>query len=143
MAGNRIKAGKVPLTGGNITAGRLPEFPKNLSFSFKYLENDHNKFAFSNQSADYFCKVMERLKSLCSMTEHELSANRSNALRAHPIDWDDTSEKNGFSQLNEQLQMFKPYQFSVSSNAHGRIHGFVSASVFYVIWLDPHHRLYS
>ncbi|HCU0430122.1 TPA: hypothetical protein OUE92_002297 [Serratia marcescens] len=87
--------------------------------------------------------MMERLKSLCSMTEHELSANRSNALRAHPIDWDDTSEKNGFSQLNEQLQMFKPYQFSVSSNAHGRIHGFVSASVFYVIWLDPNHRLYS
>lgn len=76
------------------------------------------------------------------MTEDELSANRSAALRAHPIDWEHTSEKNGFSQLNEQLQLFKPYQFSISANAHGRIHGFVSSSVFYVIWLDPEHRLY-
>jgi hypothetical protein len=28
------------------------------------------------------------------------------------------------------------------SNGHGRVHGFVIADVFHVVWLDPHHRLY-
>ncbi|ELU7233491.1 hypothetical protein SCL96_003408 [Escherichia coli] len=44
--------------------------------------------------------------------------------------------------MNEQFQSYTPYQFAVSRNEHGRVHGFFIGNVFHVVWLDPHHRLY-
>jgi hypothetical protein len=35
------------------------------------------------------------------------------------------------------------YQLTISTNEHGRIHGFFILDVFYVVWLDPDHELYS
>jgi hypothetical protein len=54
----------------------------------------------------------------------------------------DTTEKDGFAHLNEQLRQIPAYQFQVSSNEHGRIHGLVIGNIFFIIWLDPDHRLY-
>ena len=116
--------------------------PSKLSFSFRYMDRQHNKFSYSEREAGYFCKVLERLSVLCDKTVLEVQAERSSALRAHPIEWDHTSEPTGFSHLNEQLRESRPYQFSISSNAHGRVHGFFIDHVFYVVWLDPDHRLY-
>jgi hypothetical protein len=67
--------------------------------------------------------------------------NRSSALRCHPIKWEDTSE-NGFGLLNEEQLVDTPYQFSISANKHGRVHGFLIDEVFYIVWLDPGHLLY-
>ncbi|MDD1966378.1 hypothetical protein ACIPO9_04375 [Pseudomonas sp. NPDC090203] len=44
--------------------------------------------------------------------------------------------------LNEQLRSSTPFQFAVSANLHGRIHGFFVDHVFFVVWLDPDHCLY-
>ena len=41
--------------------------------------------------------------------------------------------------LREQIE---PYQFSLTSNKHERIHGFFIDEVFYVVWADPKHKLY-
>lgn len=82
------------------------------------------------------------MKNLCSLTQYELLTNRSSSLRAHPIDWENTSEKCGFFNLNEQFKSFRPYQFAISANEHGRVHGFVTNDVFYIVWLDPGHKLY-
>jgi hypothetical protein len=60
----------------------------------------------------------------------------------HPIKWEDTSE-NKFGFPNEEQLVDTPYQFSISSNEHGRVHGFFIAEVFYIVWLDPNHLLYS
>ncbi|PSF35601.1 hypothetical protein C7H19_16045 [Aphanothece hegewaldii CCALA 016] len=85
--------------------------------------------------------LLERLKALSSLTAQELLVNRSSTLRCHPINWEDTSE-NGFGLPNEEQLVDTPYQFSLSSNEHGRVHGFFIDDVFYIVWLDPQHLLY-
>ncbi|MBZ9781616.1 hypothetical protein K9857_08630 [Pseudomonas sp. REP124] len=139
--GTSIKAGKLTAS-PNIKAGD-PDRPKLLSFSFRHMDRHHQKFDYSDRDAGYFCKVIERLSALSSCTVQQLYAERSAALRAHPIAWDDTTEPNGFCHLNEQLRQSRPYQFSISSNAHGRIHGFFLDHVFHIVWLDPAHSLYA
>lgn len=134
-----ITPGKLP-TGTAIKAG-TPE-TQLLSFSFRYMDRRHQKFDYSGRDAAYFCKVLERLSTLSALTTRELHAERSSALRAHPIAWSDTTEPEGFSHLHEQLRECRPYQFSISSNAHGRVHGFFLDSVFHIVWLDPGHNLY-
>jgi hypothetical protein len=72
----------------------------------------------------------------------ELKTNGSPALRCHTIDWPDTSE-GAFGIPEEEQVVDTPYQFSLSSNEHGRVHGFFIGEVFYVVWLDPEHQLYA
>lgn len=135
-----MKAGSLTKP-AKITAG-TPDTQKRLSFSFRHIEKGHEKFSYAGCDALYFCKVIERLSALSNFTVQELYSNRSDSIRAHPIAWDRTSEPEGFTNLNEQLRSSPPYQFSVSTNAHGRVHGFFVDHVFYVVWLDPSHCLY-
>jgi hypothetical protein len=72
----------------------------------------------------------------------ELRSNRSSGIRCHPIRWADTSQVQGFSKITGQLRDVEPYQFEISSNAHGRVHGFFLSDVFHIVWLDPDHKLY-
>lgn len=57
-------------------------------------------------------------------------------------DWQKTTEPDGYSELNEQLQGCEPWQFQLSANEHGRVHGILIDQVFYIVWLDPNHALY-
>ena len=114
-----------------------------VSFSFKHLDVKHKKFKIVDKQAKYFIKMLERLKSLSTLTVKNIRDNHSIALRAHPIDWEKTTEKKGFDNLNEQLCQLEPYQFSVSQKAHGRVHGFFIENVFFIVWFDPDHKLYS
>ncbi len=68
--------------------------------------------------------------------------NRSQSLRCHPIKWRETTEPHGFRIPNEKELVTIPYQFSLSTNEHGRVHGFFIEDVFYIVWLDPNHNLY-
>jgi len=115
---------------------------KKISFSFKYLDSNHSKFSIDLQNTIYWQTLINRLKDLSGLTRLELIQNSSKALRCHKIDWKDTSEKS-FGLPNEEQLVDIPYQFSVSSNEHGRIHGFFIQEVFYIVWLDPEHKLYS
>jgi hypothetical protein len=116
--------------------------PKGISFSFKYLQNDHDKFCWTDREITYWITLLDRLRNLSGLTAMELKTNSSPALRCHSIDWADVSE-NAFGIAEEDQVVDMPYQFSLSSNEHGRVHGFFLAEVFYVVWLDPNHRLYS
>lgn len=138
--GLKMKAGDLPKS-PTIKAGQVNNHQL-LSFSFRYIDHQHQKFDYSGREATYFCKVIERLTALSACTTQELHVSRSKALRVHPIEWGTTSEPDGFSHLNEQLRESRPYQFSISSNAHGRVHGFFLENVFHVVWLDPDHSLY-
>jgi hypothetical protein len=115
--------------------------PKGVSFSFKYYQDDHSKFSAKNRTSIYWINLLERLKALSGLSAQELLVNRSSALRFHPIRWSDTSE-DGFGLANEEQLVDTPYQFSLSSNEHGRVHGFFIDEVFYIVWLDPEHLLY-
>lgn len=99
------------------------------------------EFSPTETTVDWYAALMERLRDLCTMRPQEVLSNRSPALRAHPITWEDTSKPAGFTHLNEQLRTLEPYQFQLSRRK-GRVHGFFIGFVFHVVWLDPHHRLY-
>ena len=114
---------------------------QSISFSFKYFQDGHSKFSCNGREIAYWLTLLERLKAISALTAQELLVNRSSSLRCHPIKWEDTSE-NGFGLPNEEQLVDTPYQFSVSSNEHGRVHGFFIDEVFYIIWLDPNHQLY-
>lgn len=112
-----------------------------ISFSFKYYQDRHEKFSCSQKLVNYWLTLIDRLKALSALSTQELLVNRSSSLRFHPIKWEDTSE-NGFGLKDEEQLVDTPYQFSLSSNEHGRIHGFLINEVFYIVWLDPDHQLY-
>ncbi|MDO6708799.1 hypothetical protein [Photobacterium sp. 1_MG-2023] len=125
-----------------------PTQPKNeegaMIFSFKHLQLEHpqGKFCIKAKDGNYLSKFLGRLKDVSQQKANELRQSGGKALRAHTIDWEHTSEKSGFNHLNEQLQALTPYQFQLSANEHGRIHGFFIDNVFYAVWLDPNHELY-
>lgn len=142
MNRGKVKAGKILSSGARIVVGKPKNARSALSFSFQYIDSVHAKFGFVKQGTAYFCKVIERLKGISSLTLLEFTTNRNAALKSHCIDWVSTSEPDGFAHLNEQFQSYTPYQFAVSRNEYGRIHGFFIGDVFYVVWLDPDHLLY-
>lgn len=115
--------------------------PRGISFSFKYYQNNNEKFSCQVKSTTYWLTLIDRLKALSGLSNQELLVNRSSSLRCHPINWEDTSE-DCFGLPNEEQLVDTPYQFSLSSNEHGRVHGFFIDEVFYIVWFDPDHRLY-
>ena len=115
--------------------------PQGISFSFKYYQDSNSKFSCREKEVIYWLTLLDRLKALSSLTAQELLVNRSSTLRCHPIKWEDTSES-GFGLPNEEQLVDIPYQFSISSNEHGRVHGFFINEIFYIVWLDPDHLFY-
>ena len=116
--------------------------PKEISFSYRYFKNDNDKFSISNKDARYLEALIERLRDLSTMTFNEITVINAKRLRCHAIDWTDTTEI-CFGLPNEKQLVDTPYQFQLSSNEHGRVHGFFLKNVFYIVWLDPNHNLYS
>ncbi len=77
------------------------------------------------------------------MARLALITNRSSALRAHPVDFNEKRvSRNSFGIPNETDLCDEAFQFSVSSNAHGRIVGFFTGSTFNIVWFDRKHALY-
>ena len=134
----KIRPGKVEPRSGRIATSPPPS--GHVAFSYRFLAATE-KFNIRECDAQWFDGLLERLRSLSSLTPQEILSNRSDSLRAHPIDFSRTSEPRGFAHLNEQLREYRPYQFQLSRNT-GRVHGFFIDLVFHVIWLDPFHRLY-
>ncbi len=142
MSKGRIKHSS--LKKGNEKIKTPPLSHKDINFSFKYMDFTTKNFNPSEQGADtaYFIKLLERLRDMGKRSMRELRQQGSKALRFHPIQWEKTTEKRGFSCLNEQLQAREAFQFSITGNEHGRVHGFVIDDTFYVVWLDKNHLLY-
>tara|TARA_R110002126_G_scaffold54919_10_gene148221 strand:+ start:4979 stop:5416 length:438 start_codon:yes stop_codon:yes gene_type:complete len=116
------------------------EHDQYLSFSFKYLDNNE-KFPTYFEDHGYLPTLMQRLIDISTMKRLELIQNNSQSLRCHKILWKDVTEEN-FGLKNEDQLVDKPYQFQITANAYGRIHGFFINEVFYIRWLDPNHNLY-
>lgn len=114
-----------------------------LKFSFKYLwlEGKVGDFSLHHARDGYSEALLLRLKDMSTVTVGEFLNNRS--LRTHPIDFADTTRPNGFEHLNEQLRDKQPWQFQITANEHGRVHGLLLDDTFFVVWVDPDHRLYS
>jgi len=126
--------------------------PSRISFSYKYLETQNSKFPCGNGDIKYWTTFIKRLKAISSMTAKELQNNNSKALRCHRIDWAETTEKNGFGipkpkdEYGKEIENYdiaaEAYQFAITANECGRVHGFFIEEIFYIVWLDPNHLLY-
>lgn len=140
---------------GKSRPGTVPSFSKSvpkpppiradevIRFSFKYLDLISNeKFGIHRRGQGYLAKLLERLRDLSGITDGDSRTSRSSAPRAHEIDWSRTSEPAGFRHLNPQLREIKAWQFEITSNAHGRVHGFLIGDTFFTVWIDPAHQLY-
>lgn len=114
-----------------------------VNFSFKYFDLEHTKFDLPDtaRKIQYLQALFDRLKQISSMKCQEFRQS-GKALRSHPIEWHKTSEPDGFTHLNEQLQGCAPWQFSLARDELGRIHGLWVGTTFYAVWVDHEHRLF-
>jgi hypothetical protein len=121
-------------------AGRVDRL---VRFSFRYLDTSHPAFAVRSGSGDYFRRLLARLRDLSELTVEEFTSSRSTSLRIHRIHFTDprVAEK-GFNIRGQSEADEKAWQFAVSANEHGRVHGFLYGNTFFIRWLDPEHNLY-
>jgi hypothetical protein len=112
-----------------------------VHFSFRFFDDTDKNICPATFKDGYTRTLMERMRDVSRMTVQELTSNKS--LRAHKHDWSETNKPNGFDCLNEQFQAYPDWQFQLSANEHGRVHGIIIHNTFYVIWLDRDHYLYS
>jgi hypothetical protein len=137
-----IKPPKRP--GGGKIPPPAPLSKPHLTLSFKYFKH-REPFVFPDpdKKPNYPLVLFERFRDLCGMTAADLRANRSKAVRSHPIQWHETTEPDGFDHLNPQLrEQITGWQLTHSANEYGRIHGFWIDEVYYVVWIDHDHSLY-
>lgn len=112
-----------------------------VCFNLQHFYQNHKKFSYHDRKPVYFCKLLERLKNLSTMTRKDLMGSRSKSIRFNPIDFNrkDVSE-DSFNLMSEDADD-NAFEFSVSANEHGRVHGFFIGNIFYIVWLDPDHKL--
>lgn len=119
-------------------------YNEDVIFSFKYLDLHSNpKFSIGGCGESYMEKLLLRLKDVSTIKYDEFTSSKSPSLRAHKINWSKTTEPQGFTCLNLELRELSAFQFEISANEYGRVHGFLNNRIFYIVWLDPHHNLYS
>lgn len=137
----RIRPPKLPPQGRIHNTTAIPDGL--LRFSFKYLDlYGNSKFCLDLCEDGYLEKFLCRIRDLSAFKVSEFRTNRSTALRAHLIAWDETTEPKGFVCLNEQLREEEAWQFEITKDVHGRVHGILLDECFYVVWIDPEHNLY-
>lgn len=114
-----------------------------LRFSFKFLNDTCDEFQFEQNDTSYFLKLLQRLRDISHMKMSDMSATPGHrTLRWHPITWSETIRPNGFD-IPVDGANANAWQFSITKSAHGRVHGFLIESTFFIVWLDSNHSLYS
>jgi hypothetical protein len=125
--------------------GRIVKTPApdlEMRFSFKFFDGSDPELNPPRFEPTYTRALMERLRDLSSWTIRQFTGAPQKAIRNHAHDWGRTARPRGFTALNEQLRALQGWQFCLSANEHGRVHGIVIDHTFYVIWLDRDHKLY-
>lgn len=138
------KVTKPPLPPPSGSVHKAKQLPDDLvRFSFRHYSSTEK---FCHPAADrahpYLGVLLDRLRDVSGMKLSEFTAS-GKTLRSHSHDWASTTEKDGYSHLSKQLQECAPWQFSLTANEHGRVHGILIDNVFYIVWLDPEHSLYA
>lgn len=88
---------------------------------------------------------MGRIKDYSTWTVESFRDQNNDLHRRHYIHFPATTEPEGFRNLDdENLGYEEGWQFSVIPDASciWRVHGALLDDTFYVVWLDPCHRLY-
>lgn len=131
---------------------RIPAVPQTretntLELSFKHLDTEYEKFKIQACAADYFCSLILAIQKYSGYTiDRFRDQNKQND--RHTIDFSETSEANGFISLDENLRLEEPWQIRIcpeekkKPKSAWRASGILIGNIFYMIWLDPEHKLY-
>jgi hypothetical protein len=132
------KSPAVPETG----IRKLPPVDPELKFSFRFFDHTDDEICPPVFREGYTRALMQRLRDLSSWTVRQFTSRQDSAVRNHTHDWQGTSRPDGFPNLNEHYRAMPGWQFCISANEHGRVHGIIIDDTFYVVWLDCDHKLY-
>jgi hypothetical protein len=114
---------------------------RTLQFSFKHLDINNQRFSVDSCTAEFWISLAKKIVEY-SQWPVTLFEEQNNEDHRHIIDFTETCEPNGFSHLGtDQLAYVETWQFQVGIG-RWRVLGFLLDDVFYVVWLDPNHRLY-
>jgi hypothetical protein len=113
-----------------------------LRFSFKFFDHMDPEMCPAMFGDGYTQTLMQRLRDLSTWTVRKFTGAPDKTLRNHTHDWTKTARPDGFSRLNAHFKAYEGWQFCLTSNAHGRVHGIIIDDTFHVIWLDQDHSLY-
>jgi hypothetical protein len=139
----KIKPGKAQKP-NTLPAGTPPDESGPIRFSFRHLDlYSHPKFCVALCADGYLEKFLCRVRDLSTLSVREFRTNKSPSLKIHKITWSETKEIAGFSRLNSQLRDEQAWQFEITKNEHGRVHGILLDDTFYIVWIDPSNYLYS
>lgn len=111
---------------------------RGFSFSFSCFDRSHELFNLGGKEKDgtvggkWFLRLLDCLKSVSGKT---IPALRNSTHDLHPVDW-----KNANVNCPTETNQADYHQFRIDKT-HGRVIGILIDSVFYVVWLDPHHNL--
>jgi hypothetical protein len=111
-----------------------------VKFSFQYLDLESEKFGFDRCGIEFLKCFLCEMKRLGRHTVAEF-CEWDNDRHSHAIEFSETTEPGGFPGLDDQLEPEEFWQFGLVRTRPWRVHGFFIDSVFYVVWLDPEHRL--
>lgn len=139
------KSGAQDRKGGPIKSGLPVDALRGLfCFSLKFYDATHPKFRCEGRDDDYFRALLDRMKALSRENVTSLMNRKSDTgFRFHPINFgEERVSESGFGIARLEAYDDVAWQFSLTVNEHGRVHGFMIENVFYVVWLDPDHRLY-
>lgn len=113
-----------------------------LKFSFQLFDGTDAELCPPTFRDGYVQSLMARLKAISSWTVSEFVTPKGKSARNHTITWEETARPKGFCHLPDQYEAYTAFQFAVSANEHGRVHGLLIDDTFHVVWLDHDHRLY-
>jgi hypothetical protein len=132
-----------------VRAG-APPISRTLTFSFKHLDLNHSKFKMEHCTVQFYHSLLAALKDFSErMTDDFRDINYTK--HRHIIVFEETTEPSGFGISGSDENDFweQPWQFAlepecnVPPNSLWRVHGVIINDAFYLIWLDPQHRLYA
>ena len=113
-----------------------------VKFSFKYFDSCNPKFGIDDCGDDFWMRLFGRLQDISRLSIDELFGIRSKSLMLKRINWEGSAEPDGFNINNKELFWEHSWEFRISVNEHGRVHGFLTGNTFCMVWLDPSHSLF-
>lgn len=129
-----------PTPQARIKKAEVPD--PDLRFSFKFFDHTDGELCPAEFDDGYTQVLMQRLRDLSTWTVGRFTTRFDKTVRNHQHEWAETARPDGFQNLNEHYRAYPGWQFCLTANAHGRVHGIIIDHTFYVIWLDQNHRLY-
>lgn len=129
-----------PVLDSLIKKTPVPEL--DLRFSFKFFDRHDAEMCPATFQDGYTQTLMQRLRDLSTWKVSRFVGPLDRTVRNHTHDWAQTSRPQGFASLNVHFRAYPGWQFCLTANDHGRVHGIIIDDTFYVIWLDQDHNLY-